>query len=350
MELRGTARPKLRTNLQVRPNAFQTWGQFLYRTSTILDMQNTAFVVPVYEGPGLEEAGFFTVLPDQCEVVEAGGEPWLRYRFSSGQTAAVELANCGIVTKFQYRDDLFGEDNKALSDTMELVNLQSQAIAEAVKNSASYRFMARMTNLVKAEDLKKERERFTAQNLQDEAAGGVLLFPNTYSDIQQIQSKAYTVSEAEGAEIRRNCYNYFGVNEDVLQNKCFGDAWDAFYEGATEPFAIQLSDVITAMMFSDREIRSGNQFLLTSNRLQFASAGDKLKISQTMADRGIFNRDEIRAMWNMPPLPNGAGQYYTIRGEYYLLAEDGTIRSREGKEPPPDPIEETDEEEEKDAQ
>jgi hypothetical protein len=43
-----------------------------------------------------------------------------------------------------------------------------------------------------------------------------------------------------------------------------------------------------------------------------------------MADRGIMNRDEIREIWNLPALPNGAGQAYTIRGEYYLMNEDGT--------------------------
>ena len=42
-----------------------------------------------------------------------------------------------------------------------------------------------------------------------------------------------------------------------------------------------------------------------------------------MADRGIMNRDEIREIWNLPPLPNGQGQAYTIRGEYYLLNEEG---------------------------
>ena len=31
-----------------------------------------------------------------------------------------------------------------------------------------------------------------------------------------------------------------------------------------------------------------------------------------------------RQIWNLPPLPDGQGQAYTIRGEYYLLKGDGT--------------------------
>jgi hypothetical protein len=332
--INGSARPRLTGALRVRPNALMTWSQYLYRLSTILDMQNTAFIVPVLGGPELEPTGVFPVLPDRCEVLDVGSEAWLRYRFASGQTAAVELSACGIMTKFQYRDDLFGTDNAALGSTMELINLQDQAIAEAVKNSATYRFMARVSNFSKTEDLKKERQRFTRENFSAEAAGnGVLLFPNTYADIKQITSSPYTVKPEEAAEIRQNVYGYFGVNDDVLQNKAVGDAWNAFYEGATEPFAIQASEVHSAMLFSQNERRRGNEFLLTSNRLQFATTADKLKVSAQMADRGIMNRDEIRAIWNLPPLPDGAGQAYTIRGEYYILEADGS-RRRAGLEAP----------------
>ena len=44
--------------------------------------------------------------------------------------------------------------------------------------------------------------------------------------------------------------------------------------------------------------------------------------------RGM-NRDEIREIWNMPPIQNGSGQAYTIRGEYYLLNDDGSF-TKEG--------------------
>ena len=76
--------------------------------------------------------------------------------------------------------------------------------------------------------------------------------------------------------INENVYNYFGVNSDVLQNKAFGDAWDAFYEGALEPFAIQLSDVLSKMIFDEEERVSGSKIVATANRLQYMSVKDKI--------------------------------------------------------------------------
>ena len=37
----GAAQTKLQTTLRKRPNQYQTWSQFLYRCSTILDIENT---------------------------------------------------------------------------------------------------------------------------------------------------------------------------------------------------------------------------------------------------------------------------------------------------------------------
>lgn len=322
VQILGSAQPVMQTRLRQSPNSWQTWNQFLYRLSTILDMQNTAFIAPVLDEYG-RTVGIYPVLPSRCEVVEHGGEAWLRYQFSGGEKAAIEMDKCGVLTKYQYGDDFFGEKNTALTPTMELINIQNQGIQEAVKSSASYRFYARMTNFVKPDDLVKERKRFTEKNFREEG-GGMLLFPNTYDNITQIQSKPFVIDADQMKMINTNVFNYFGVNEDIIQNKAVGDSWSAFYEGAVEPFAIQLSEVLTGMLFSRTERANGAAVMATANRLQYMSNKEKLEISAQMADRGIMNRDEIREIWNLPPLPNGEGQAYTIRGEYYLLDDDGS--------------------------
>lgn len=329
VEIIGTAKPALQTRLKLRPNDWQTWSQFLYRASTILDMHNTCVIVPVYDDM-MTVTGYYPVLPKKCEIVQYDGEPWLRYKFADHQTAAEKLSEVAVLTRFQYSSDFFGEPNNALDSTMQLEHLNNEAIEEAVKNGARYQFIARINNFSKTEDMRKERLRFTEANLRsDEDNNGILLFPNTYTDIKQIDQNVYDVPEKELEEIRTNVYNYFGVNEDVLQSKAYGDAWSAFYESAIETFAIQFSEAMTHAIFSDTEIQRGTVIMATANRLQYMSTTEKLNVSSQMADRGIMNRDEIREIWNLPPLPNGQGQAYTIRGEYYLMNDDGTF-TREG--------------------
>lgn len=319
IEIHGSAKRALQTKLRKGPNEWQTWGQWLYRTATILMVHNTAFIVPVFDRFG-EPSGVYTVLPDKCEVIDYKGTPYLRYEFKSGETAAVELEYCGILNRFQYRSDLFGENNRAMIPTMDLIKIQNKGIEESVKNAASYRFSARLTNFTNGEDLAKERKRFTKENFSSESeGGGMLLFPNTYTDIKQLDSKPFVVDAAQMKQIKDNVFFYFGVNEDVLENKAFGDAWNAFYEGAVEPFAIQLSDVLTKMIFTFREQGEGNLVMATSNRLQYMSNADKLNVSAQLLDRGMLTLNEAREIWNLPPLPNG--DVRIIRGEYYNADE-----------------------------
>ena len=320
-EVQGAARPALQNKLMKAPNQFQTWSQFLYRLSTILDVHNTAFIVPVYDRYG-EPSGVFCPLPHKTEIVQYGDTQYLVYEFQWKEKAAIEVEYCGILTKFQYKSDFFGENNHALYPTMDLIHIQNQGIQEGVKSAATYRFYAQVNNFTKATDLANERKRFTEENFGREAqSGGLLLFPNTYTNINQVKSSPYTIAADEMKLIEKNIYQYFMVNEDVLQNKAYGDSWAAFYEGAIEPFAIQFSEVMTKMLFTLREQSQGNLVMLTANRLQYMSNKEKLEVSSQLADRGILNRDEVREIWNLPPLPNGEGQEYIIRGEYYNATE-----------------------------
>jgi hypothetical protein len=293
-----------------------TWGQFLYRLSTILDIHNTAFITPVYDEFG-EVSGIYCPLPHLCMIVQYNNVPYLRYEFSPGQNAAIELESCGILTKHQYKNDFFGESNHALLPTMDLIHIQNQGIEEGVKSAATYRFIATLTNFVKPDDLAKERQRFTEKNLSKDADGngGILLFPNTYKDVKQVDSKPFVVSAEQMTIIKDNVYEYFGVNEDILQNKAYGDAWAAFYEGAIEPFAIQFSDVLTKMLFTFREQSQGNMVMATANRLQYMSNADKLNVSSQLLDRGIMSINDVREIWNLTPVEGGDARI--IRGEYY---------------------------------
>lgn len=308
----GSAKIGLQSKLRQGPNQWQTWPQFLARTSTILDIHNTAFIVPVKD-KSLTTTGYYTVLPTKCEVVEYKNEVWLRYKFHHDEIAAVRLDECVILTQHQYKKDFFGETNFALEPTVKMIDLNKQGIEEAIKNGATFRFWAKANNFAFDDDLKKEANRFGSLAFSGDN-DGMLLFPNTYSDIHQYENKPYTVDADQLKQIQANVYNYFGVNEDVLQNKAYGDTWSAFYEGCVEVFAVALSDGLTKAMFTERERATGNEVIFTSNRLQYMSNADKLAVAAQLTDRGIFSINEAREVFNLAPVDGG--DIRTIRGEY----------------------------------
>ena len=310
----GTARPKLYTATKTEPNPWYTWPQFLERCSNIYDIQNNLFIVPVLDKTG-EVTGFFPVLPSSCEVVSHGGVPYLKYSFMNGQKRSMELSRCAVITKHQLNDDFFGEKNTALDPTMQLVNMVNQGLMEGVKNGATFRFMAQLTGKAFDEDLRKERERFDKNNFQS-GGGGLLLFGNQMTNIQQLKQDGYKIEAEKMRLIQTSVENYFGVPESVIRNEATGDVLDGFFNGSIEPFAIKLSTALTRMVFTERERNNGNEILFTANRLQYMNISAKISMAQQLGDRGVLTIDEIRELFNYAPLPDGAGQYTPIRGEY----------------------------------
>lgn len=312
------------------PNQFQTWSQFLARTSTILDMQNTCFILPMFNEWGTVN-GYYASLPSSCDVrQDEKGDAWIVYTFQGGRKGACKLTEAGILVKHQYSSDLFGEDNRALAPTLELDSYQKQGIKEAIKSSSSYKFWAKLSNFTKSDDLVAARKEFNTNNFGSDAdARGVLVFPNVWDDVHELTPHNYVMDATTQALINENIDSYFGVNKDIIQSKASADVMDTFFNSEIEPFSIQLSEVLTKMTFNPSQIDGGYKVLAVANRLQYMSQSSKISMAKELGDRGWITIDEGRELLNYAPLPNGLGNRTTVRGEYYMIdADSGEVLSK----------------------
>lgn len=317
-EVEGSACKHLERVLQFKPNYFMDTTKFIKRLATILAVEHTAFIVPIEDKYG-NLCGYYPLRAQRCEVVEAAGRVYLRYLFANGEHGAIEFEKVGIMTDFEYSDDLFGEPNDTLKPTMQLIHTQNEGIVNAVKNSANIRFLAKVANMLKPEDIKKERERFTEENLSADNKSGMIIYDNKFSELKQIESKPYTPNALQMQQIQDSVCTHFGTNMDILQNKFNEETWNAYYEGKIEPFAIQLSLVMSNMTFTQRELAHGNAITFSANRLQYASNATKLQVSTQLFDRALLNRNGVMDIWNMAHVEDG-DKYY-IRKEYTEVSE-----------------------------
>ena len=332
----GNAGKRYEKMLKHCPNPFMTCSQFLYRIATILEVENTAFIVPMHSPKDANEiVGLYPVLPSMCELRQKDGKPILKFTFPNGKAGYMDYFKCGVLTKMQYNDDFFGASNKPLGPTMDVINMQHQAMTESIKQGATPRFMARLGNSVRDEDLAKEQKRFSARNLSMENSGGVMMFDSKYADVKQIAVKPYVVDADQMKLINDNVQRYFGVNDKILRNEWDEQTWDAFYEGKIEPFALQLGMVLSKMLFSDRELGTGNEIMFAASRLQFATVNTKVNTIVQLYDRGMMSRNEGREIMQMPSI-GPEGDEFFIRGEYVNSKDKTDQEEPKDKEDEPD--------------
>lgn len=310
-EIQGGANQRISRAVATSPNSVQTWPKFLYRLATILECDTTAYVVPEYAWDG-SVCGIWPLKAEWAEVVEHEGEPWIRFHFATGKTAAIEMADVCVLSKFQYGSDFFGEGN-VLKSTLQLLSLQDQAQEVAIKAGQNLRFIAALNGQVREDEIEKKKQRFSRDNLSENNKSGILLYDQTFTRMEQVKPYSYAISDGEMGRITQSVYNYFGVNEKVLQNSYNEEEWNAFYEGKVEPFAIQLGDGLSHMLFSQRE-RKSNRISFSSNRLEYATSPSKRNMIRDMVDRGLMSINEGREILQMPPIEGG--DKYVIRGEY----------------------------------
>jgi len=320
--VRGAALERLERQWQIRINPFMTTSQFLYRVATILSVDNNAIIIPLENEAGFI-TGFYPLLPQNCEITEVNGTLYLRYTFVNGQRAAIEYDRVGVLTQHQYQNNFFGESNHPLKPILTAIHTNNQGVIDSVKSSAKIRFIGKTSNIFNDDDLKKERDKFSEINLSEENKSGLLLYDSRITDLTQVKSHATTVDAAQAKHIAENVYNYFGTNEGILQNKFDEEGFNAYYEGKIEPFAIQLSLVLTGMVFSNRALAHDNQIILSTNRLNYVSNKTKVMLGNTGFDRGQITVNEIREMWGKPKLNEEWADEHYIRKEYINIKDLG---------------------------
>lgn len=313
-EISGSAQPAAARALRHAPNPWMTTPQFIKRVWTMLQVNDTALIVPL--GDGSEVDGYYPVLPSQCKAYDVNGELWLYLSFPTGDTALVEWSRVGVMTRHQYLSDLFGDGTNVLQPTLELMHAQNEAEQTAIRQGAAIRFIGKLSQNRNDNDSEAARNKFNSQ-LSTDNAGGIAVYDKLFSEVTQVTPTSYTVDAAQMERIEKSAYRFFGSNEDIVMNRADEDTFNSYYEGRIEPFAVQLGFVMTEMTFTQNEIAHGNEIMFSANRLEFASNSTKLNVSVALFDRGIWCGNQVADVFQSANYEGG--DRHVIRGEYIDL-------------------------------
>lgn len=255
------------------------------------------------------------------------GNIYMRYQFNNGSKVTVPYESVAHLRMYYKDDDLFGSASEGvLRPTLQLIKTSDEGIINAVKQSAFLRGILKFTGILKAEDIKKERDRFVAEYLSTENNGGIGAL-DSKAEFEKTQLDPKMVDAEQMKLIKEKVYEFFNINENIIKSQYTEEQWDAFYESVLEPIAIQLSLELTNKIFTETERGFGNEIIFEANRLQYVSVKTKVQLVKETAPFAILTRNEIREIFNMAPVEGGDNFVLAVGGKAILIDKQGNLVS-----------------------
>lgn len=245
--------------LQNRPNPLMSTYDFIYKIISILYTDSNSFVYIQHDATGMIKA-FFPVLATTYELLQdRSGKIYLQFKFINGRTYTLPYLELIHLRLFYNKHDIYGEKSSILKPDLETALASSEGIKNAIKTSNNLKGILKFTNtMMKPKDIEENKNAFVRDFMKMENASGIAGL-DAKAEFQEVNLKPITLDKSQLEQVNYNIYDYFGVSEEIVQNKFSSEQWDAFYEGVIEPRAIQMSDEFTNKIFSDRAIKERTQ-------------------------------------------------------------------------------------------
>ena len=295
---------KINRLLQVRPNAYMSAYDFLYKLITRYYLNNNAFALLDKDERGNVRA-IYPITETHVEMLtDPTNELYCRFTFKSGQRATFRYADIIHLRRNFNSNELLGDDNGALYPAIELAHTQNEGIISGIKSGANIRGILHFTQIMPPSKMKEEKDAFISDYLSMNNDGGVVA-TDQKSEYTPIESKPVLLSAEQSDAIAEKIYNYLGVSKEIVNSSYNEDQFSAFYESTVEPIALALSLEFTAKIFNDREQAFGNAIIFESGRMTYTSNKTKVDLIEKLVPFGILSINQALEILNLPPVEDG---------------------------------------------
>lgn len=303
---RETVSDSLERILQVRPNPYMTAYAFYYRVAAQFIVYNNAFILPVFDGGRL--TALYPINASRVDLVEDMGGMYARLTFATGNVYTVPYEHLVHLRRHYLDNDIFGDDNRPLLPTLETADAFNQSMSKLARLVSVIRGILEAPTVTKQEDLAARRDAFVRDNFSMEANGSGVIITDSKHKYTPIQQKETPIPTGQLEFVRREIYDYFGVNEEIVQNKADAEKMDAFYRGELAPFYMQLAQGLTDAIFTEREQSFGNEVLCEMDRIQFETLDKRVEAAQFLTNIGALELDQVLEVFGFPPIGGDEGK------------------------------------------
>lgn len=292
--------------LSKRPNSVDNHFNFFYKITSQLLTNNNAFVFINWTQDGKSIEGFYPVPYSSIQFLEKDNEIFCKFYFKSGAFKVILPYSELIHLKRHYNDnDLFGSDQTTvLNPVLQLLKSFVEGFVNAVRASSMLRGYLKYVGNLKDDDLKKYKNQFVASYMDLENGDGIGAL-DSKCEFHETKIEPYSIDSRNQQIANKSVYSYYGVSESILTGDYNEEKFNAFYSQTVEPIGIQISEEFTNKIFTESEINSGKEIVMSASRLTFANNSTKMNICKEGLGLGLFSINECREIFDFEPVEGG---------------------------------------------
>ena len=298
--------PSVNTRFMLEePNELMTGQMLQEKVANQLALNGNAFILIIRDTFGVP-VGLYPIPATSVEAkYDDNHELYLKFYYMNGKTSEFYYSEVIHIRDDFFFNDIFGENpTEGLTEVMELVGTINQGMAKAIKNSNVIRWLLKFTASMRDEDLKVKAQEFADNYLQISNNSTTVAAVDAKADAIQVKNESYVPNAAQALSQEERIFSFFNTNKKIIQSSYSEDEWISYYESAIEPVLQQMAGEYTRKLFTRRERGCGNEIIFDSSKLTFASMKTKLQLA-ALADRGIMTPNEVRDVFNLPPVDGG---------------------------------------------
>ena len=298
--------------LKYKPNEIMTPYDFIYKTITLLLLNDNAFVYPKFDKDSGELLGIYPLRPITVEIiVDSTDAYYIKFLFDNGESYILPYDNIIHLRRHFGQNDIFGGsgstgDHEAILKTISINDSLLQGIDNAVKSSMQIKGIIKMNGMLSEVDKKKQRDLFDAALSESISIKGSSIIPiDLKSEYIPLQVDPKLIDKDTLQFLQAKILDYFGVSVPIFTNKYTEDEYNSFYESTIEPLAIQISEAFSLGLLTENQLERGEQIIFYSERLQYASWNTKVNAIEKLMSLGIMSLNESRALLGLEPIEGG---------------------------------------------
>ncbi|MBI9008687.1 MAG: phage portal protein [Tenericutes bacterium] len=298
--------------LKYKPNEIMTPYDFIYKTITLLLLNDNAFIYPKFDKKTGELKGLYPLRPVTVEMIVDGSDAYfIKFLFDNGESYILPYDNIIHLRRHYAQNDIFGGtgsagDHEAILKTISINDSLLQGIDNAIKSSMQIRGIIKMNGMLSEADKKKQRDLFdTALSESLNVKGSSIIPIDLKSEYIPLNVDPKLIDKDTLVFLQSKILDYFGVSLPIFQNKYTEDEYNSFYESTIEPLAIQLSEAFSLGLLTDNQLERGEEIIFYSERLQYASWNTKVTAIEKLMSLGIMSLNESRSLLGLEPIEGG---------------------------------------------